>query len=1757
MGRNDNNRDGPNVGCIHHRFEIQAELTPDAVAVTYANKRLTYGELNRKANQLAAHLQSLGVGPEVLVGICHERSLEMVVGILAVLKAGGAYLPLDPTYPRDRLRFMLENARAGVLVTENRLAEKLLENSGSAAPNSHPRYSLPASHVVCLDADSATIAEQADENLSIGLRHENLAYVIYTSGSTGTPKGVLVTHHNVTRLLQATEAWFRFDDTDVWTMFHSYAFDFSVWEIWGALCYGGRLVVVPYTVSRSPEQFSRLLRDERVTVLNQTPSAFRQLVLAMIGLVAPEQMVLRHVIFGGEALDLGCLKPWIDRYGDARPQLTNMYGITETTVHVTYRPISRADVRADPGSLIGRPITDLQVHVLDPQLQGVAAGAAGELYVGGAGTARGYLNRPELTAERFVPDPISLLPGARIYKSGDLVRYLADGDLEYLGRIDHQVKIRGFRIELEEIEAVLREHPAVREAVVLARDNAGEKSDGIQSEKMLVAYSVPDREKVLIGPELRRFLRQKLPEHMVPAAFVSLDALPLTSNGKIDRHSLPAPGRGRPDLSAPFMPPRTPAEETLADIWAEVLGLAEVGRDDDFFELGGHSLRAVQIVSRVRDAFRIEVPLDAFFAAPTVAGLARFASEAQLGGRQPSVPPLPTSPRTGPVPVSFSQERAWFIQQLNPENVAYNSQSTLRFTGTLDIGALERSLTEIVRRHEIFRTTFPAVQGRPVQVIHPAWPVRLEVVSFEALPDSEREGEAQRWISEKFREPFDLTRLPLVRWSLVRIAAREQILVHVEHHLVHDGWSFTVFLRELTALYRAFSSGNASPLRELPVQFADFALWQRAWMQGAVAEFELDYWKTRLAGCPALALPTDHPRPPVQSLRGTAPRAEIPLRLYESLRALSRREGVTLFVTMFSAFLVLLHRYSGQRDICVGSGIANRRWRETEGLIGMMINNVAIRGDLSGDPRFRELLRRIRGVTLEAFAHQDLPFDHVVKALAPERDLSRNPLFQVMFSFHDSPMPELNFPGLKCELAEALSSGSAKFDLNIIAIPRLEQRLGHGGDAAAASFTLIWEYATDLFDAATIARMIDHYRILLEGIVADPERRISEMPMLADVERRRILVEWNDTNRSYPRDSSVHVLFERQAEQSPDRIAVIYGPKQLTYRELNARTDHLACRLRRLGVGPEVLVGIFMKRSLEMVVGLLGILKAGGAYLPLDPGYPKQRLALMLEQADAQVLLTQQKLTAEFDSLSSILDSGMKVLDLDSESEALDEESDAAPVEGASADNLAYVMFTSGSTGAPKGVAVTHRNVTRLVKGQSYADLTEKEVFLQFAPLSFDASTFEIWAPLLNGGTLVVAPAGALSGEELARVIDRSKVSTLWLTSALFQAMVEEHLAGLRGIKQLLAGGDVLPVPHVKRALETLPECRLINGYGPTENTTFSCCYPMSSSRQLGHSVPIGRPIANTQAYVLDEHLNPVPAGVPGELYVGGDGLARGYFKDPALTAEKFIPNPFEVGLRFYRTGDRARCRADGNVEFLGRIDNQVKIRGFRIEPGEIESVLRQHPGVREAVVSARDETTEEAPSSDSPKAEIQNPKSNRRLVAYVVPEGDLASHSELRSFLGSRLPDHMIPSAFVFMAALPLSPNGKVNRRELPAPDQNRPDLKMPFVAAETSVEKAIAKIWSEVLGLRKIGAHDNFFDLGGHSLLATQVVSRVCEVFQIDLPLRSLFENPTVAGFAAQVARVRQAPPEDTAGVLAELEALSDEEAHELLARKTSKTT
>ncbi|KEO82533.1 non-ribosomal peptide synthetase [Tumebacillus flagellatus] len=1650
--------------CVHHAFEEQARLNPNATAVVFGREEVTYGELDRRASILSSRLQRAGVGPEVLVGICAERSVSMIVGILGIMKAGGAYVPLDPKYPAERLRYMMEDSSLPVLVTQSHLVEQLPESKAE---------------VVLLDAlceeESAVDLSLEKTNATTPLTPHSLCYVMYTSGSTGRPKGVLLEHGGAVNMLAAVcERYDVRGDSRV-LQFASFSFDASFSEIFMALSVGAVLVMAAQEELMPGPTLVRLLQNQRITNVTLPPS-----VLAMLKNESfPD---LRTVVSAGEA----CPQELAVHWSRGR-RFVNGYGPSEATVCVACAVYEDGCEQVS----IGRALPNVRLYVLDADQFPVPVGEEGELYISGRCLARGYLGRPDLTAEKFLPNPFSTARfEERMYRTGDLVRQLPSGDLEFLGRLDHQVKLRGFRIELGEIEAVLQNHERVQHTVVLARED-------FQGQKRLVAYVVA--EKGSLPPsaqELRRHLEARVPAYMVPSAFVVMEVFPLTPNGKVDRNALPAPGGVRPAWESPFVAPRTKLEETLAGIWSEVLGMDSIGVEDGFLELGGHSLLATQILSRIRDVLGIEVPLRHLYAAPTVAGLAAILETERREGRIVRTVSIPRVSRDQRLPASFSQERVWFMHKINPAHLSYASQVLYRFTGELAVEILERCLQVMVNRHEIFRTTFSEDESGVVQTIHPFYEVKLEVQSLLHLPEEQRETELQRLVKQEMARKFDMTKLPLVRWALYQLREDRYAMLHVEQHMVHDGWSSNVFLREVVELYRAFAAGRPMPLTEMPIQYADYAHWQRQWAQGPEAAAQLQFWKQQLAGCPEmLNLPTDRPRPAVPSHRGSALRIEFPAAFTEELHEFARREGVTLFVAMLSVFNTLMYRYTGQEDLLIGSGVANRRRRDVEGVIGMIVNNIVLRTQLNGDMTFRELMIRVREMTIESFSHEDTPFDRVVEAVNPVRDLSRNPLVQVLFSFHDTPLPDLSLPGVQMELKEALSNGSAKFDLSVIGLPHPVPR--RGADGEAIGFTQIWEYSTDLFDEATVQRMFGHYKTLLLAAMQTPDQPLSSLPLLTDEMREQLVAGWNDTRTDYPRHARVQELIEALAQQAPERIAVLAGDQTLSYRELNERANQVARHLQSIGVRPQEFVGLCVERSAEMVVGMLGIVKAGAAYLPLDASYPQERLTFMLEDSGVRVLITQEKLNPLLPGAD------IRRVFLDAEREVMDQQSRADLHLPGSAEDAANIIYTSGSTGTPKGVVLPHRGIVRLVKGTGFVPICAEDVLLQFASISFDAATFEIWGSLLNGAKLAMYPAEKPSLEKLDEVITDCGVTTLFLTTSLFHQMVDTHPHVLLKAGRVVTGGEALSASHAQALFAEAPEeFRVYNAYGPTEGTTVATCAVISKKTPFDRPIPIGRPISNTEAYVLDSRLQPVPVGVPGELFIGGDGLARGYWRRPELTAEKFIAHPFsaEPGARLYRTGDLARRLPDGQLEFLGRLDNQVKIRGFRIEPGEVESELRKHPSVREAVVILR----EESPG-------------DRRLVGYAVPhEGENLDSRELRLFLQKKLPGYMVPSQFVVLAELPLTPNGKVDLRALPASEWERDH---PFTAPRNPAEQEIARIFAELFRRGEISVHDSFFELGGSSLLGLTVLSRLRQAFQVEIPMSDLFRLPTVAQLADAV--------------------------------------
>ncbi|MEO1373456.1 MAG: amino acid adenylation domain-containing protein [Cyanobacteria bacterium J06635_10] len=1694
----------PTDKCIHQLFEQQVERTPNAVAVVFENHQLTYQQLNQTANQLAHHLQTLGVGPEALVGICVERSVEMLVGLLGILKAGGAYVPLDPNYPPSRLSYMLADSGVEVLLTHSELRSSLPQNQV---------------RVVCLDTDLVETEQHNQENLDVGVGADNLAYVIYTSGSTGQPKGVAIEQKSICNYICSLIKIINFKPSSNFALVSTISADLGNTVIFPCLLTGGCLHVISQEKVSDPQALSEYFSCCHIDYLKIVPSHLAALISSSNpALVLPS----KTLILGGEASS----SDWVETIFNQSPNcnIINHYGPTEATVGVlTYFLDEKSQPLRTSTLPIGRPIANTQIYILDEHLQPVPIGVTGELYIGGDGLARGYLNRPELTCEKFIENPFDKSKAgsiaseakksqkSKLYKTGDLARYLPDGNITFMGRIDNQVKIRGFRIELGEIEAVLNTHSQIQQAVVIATVD-------IPGNKRLVAYIVSEDESLTTN-QLREFLFSKLPEYMVPSAFVTLDTLPLTLNGKVDRKALPA-SDGEISREHEYVAPRTPSEEIIANIFASVLGIEAVGINDNFFELGGHSLLATQLISRLRVAFEVEIELRAVFSSPTVAQLEQTLTQLRTKkDRGLSLPLIQPRTQSDELPLSFAQERLWFLKQLEGASTTYNMAGAISISGNLDINALQQALSEIVCRHEILRTSFPTVNGTPIQVIHPQTTMNIKVVDLQQLEVTERETVLQQQAQLETITPFDLEIAPLIRCSLVQLDAREYVLLLSMHHIISDGWSIGVFIQELSSLYQASCAGEPSPLPELPIQYADFAIWQRQWLSGEVLKTQLNYWLSQLDGVPELLrLPTDRPRPSVQTYQGTRQSFSLNTELTEKLQALSRESGTTLFMTLLAAFATLLYRYSGESDIVIGSPIANRNRSEIESLIGFFVNTLVLRTHFEDNPSFENLLAQVRETTLKAYEHQDVPFEQVVEALQPQRSLAYSPLFQVMFVLQNTPMSEVELPGCTwCELNQ--ENTIAKFDLTLTIAKTDQELVG------------LWDYNTDLFDDSTIKRMAAHFENLLSAIVENPVAAVGELPLLSAAERHQLLTEWNDTATVYPTDKCIHQLFEQQVERTPDAVAVVFENTMLTYRQLNRKANQLAHHLQTLGVGPELLVGICVERSIEMVVGMLGILKAGGVYVPLDPAYPFERLSFILEDVQSPVLLTQESL---LDSLPSYW---AQVICLDSDWETITHCSQENPISGVVPSNLAYVMYTSGTTGQPKGVMARHSGVVRLVKQTNYVNLTEEETFLQLAPFSFDAATFEIWGCLLNGAQLVVMPANIPSLMELGRSIREYQVTTLWLTVGLFHQMVDRQIEDLKPVRQLLSGGDTLSVADVQKVSRQLENCQLINAYGPTENTTFTSCYSVTQAADmLGNTVPIGRPIANTQIYILDRYLQPVPVGVAGELYIGGDGLACGYLNRPELTAEKFLPNPFDCqpGARLYKTGDIGRYLASGDIEFLGRMDSQVKIRGFRIELGEIEAVLALHPEVRSVVVIV-----------------LEDVPGDKRLVAYLVlHQEQTPTVSDLRHFLKQKLPEYMMPTAFVFLSALPLTPNGKIDRRQLPVPEYH-PELAVSFVAPRTPTEEMLAGIWADVLGVEQVGIHDNFFELGGHSLLATQVITRLSEAFSVELPLRSLFENSTIAQLAEVVVvqKIEQAESSMLEQILDEFDELSDDEVKQLL--------
>ncbi|WP_315871651.1 non-ribosomal peptide synthase/polyketide synthase [Pseudomonas sp. JV449] len=1631
---------------VHRLLEAQAQARPDAIALVCNGQALSYGELNCCANRLAHRLRAAGVGPDVLVAVALDRSVDMVLALLATLKAGGAYVPLDPQFPADRLAFMLEDSRARVLLTAGDL---------------HERLPLAADQQLLL-MDAQEDARYSSANPDIELTGEHLAYVIYTSGSTGKPKGVMVRHGALSSFTHGMASTLAIGADARLLSLTTFSFDIFALELYVPLATGATVVLADKHVSLDPEAILDLVQREAISVVQATPSSWRML------LDSERRALLRGVkcLCGGEALPADLAQRMLAQEG----AVWNLYGPTETTIW------SAAHELVEPVPFVGRPIANTSLFILNAELTPSPVGTSGELLIGGVGLARGYHGRAALTAERFVPNPFAR-NGERLYRTGDLARYRADGVVEYIGRVDHQVKVRGFRIELGEIEACLREQRAIREAVVVAEHD------------QLLAYLVtdtltPEADQGALREAFKAALREVLPDYMVPAQMLFLARLPLTPNGKLDRKALPKPDASL--LQKHYVAPVGEKARQVAAIWAEVLGVPQVGLEDHFFELGGHSLLATRMVSRVRQALGIEVALKSLFEQPVLGAFV-----ASLGDAGAEVAQITRADRTQPLALSYAQERQWFLWQLEPDSAAYHIPAALRLSGALDRVALQRAFDTLVQRHETLRTVFFSDVSQTVQrVLEQAAPVIEHQVVGAATS-----GELQGWVEREIARPFDLQAGPLLRIKLLQLSEREHVLILVQHHIVSDAWSMQVMVDELVSLYAGYSQGLEPVLPLLPIQYADYAQWQRGWMEAGEKARQLAYWRARLGDVqPVLELPLDRPRPAIQRYEGARLDVLVEPAVVEGLRALAQREGVTMFMLLLASFQSMLYRYTGQSDIRVGVPIANRNRLETEQLIGFFVNTQVLKAEIDGHMTFAQLLQQVKEHALGAQAHQDLPFEQLVEALQPERSLSHNPLFQVMFNHQSDAHANRGsqqLPGLQVQGLE-WDSHTAHFDLSL--------DTQESAEGLHASLT----YATALFDASTLQRFAAHWQNLLKSVVGTARQCVADLPMLGRDEQAQMLYEWNPPQPARAAHSSVLIKFEQQVASRPDAVALIMDQRRMSYADLNQRANRLAHALIEQGVGADSLVGVAVDRSLEMIVALLAVLKAGGAYVPLDPQYPRDRLQCMIEDSGLQLLLTQHPLLERLP-----ISADLALICLESDPQWLAEYPSSNPEVRAFPANLAYLMFTSGSTGRPKGVGIDQASLARHVEvfTEVFA-LTAADCVLQFGTFNFDGFVEQLYPALCCGAAVVVRGGELWDSDTFYTQLIEHEISVVDLTTAYWHLIARDFAErGVRDygrLRQVHAGGEAMPPEGLASWRDAgLGHVRLLNTYGPTEATVtvtaLDCAGYVDGREAVTQMMPIGRVLDGRAIYLLDASLNPVPVGVAGELVIGGPLLARGYFNRAALTAERFIPDPFDPagGGRLYRTGDLARYRADGVIEYIGRIDHQVKVRGFRIELGEIESRLLAQDAVREALVIAADQ----------------------QLIAYLVisaaeSEQD-ALREQLRTALRDELPDYMVPAHFMFLKALPLSPNGKLDRHALPRPDASQ--ALHSWVAPVSVLEQQVAAIWADILGAERIGLTDHFFEMGGHSLLAMQVASRLRHNLGIELPLRVLFEQARLDGFVA----------------------------------------
>jgi fengycin family lipopeptide synthetase D len=1621
---NNTQADYPKDQTVQQLFEEQVEQTPDNICVVFEDQQLTYKELNDKSNQLARVLRNKGVGPDSIVALMIENSLEMIIGVLGILKAGGAYLPLNPEYPQERIGFLLKDSRVKLLLTHSRLTW---------------RWDL-VPEIIQIDNPENYVGERY--NLGTIGRPHNLAYIIYTSGTTGQPKGVQIENCNLVNYITWFSRKIGINLNDKTVLLSSYAFDLGYTSLFPALTSGGELHLVTKETYMDPEQLLDYLQCNQITFIKATPTLFNMMVHTPSLEKLKTQLSLRFVVLGGEPIIPSDIEIFNRIYPQTR--FINHYGPTETTVGCIAHEIGFgmfAHFKELP--VIGSPIQNTRAYILDKDLEIMPVGVVGEICIGGAGLARSYLNQPELTMEKFLANPY--VTGERIYRTGDRGRWLPDGNIEFLGRIDHQVKIRGFRIEPGEIENRLLQHPLINETVVLAKEN-------LQGSRYLCAYIVAEDQVTTVA--LREHLAKNLPDYMIPSYFIQLEKIPVTPNGKIDRKSLPEPD-GNIKTGVEYVGSANKVEEKLILLWQDILGVKGFGTRDNYFELGGHSLKAIILVSRIHKDFNVEFPLREVFKRPTIAEMAQFIQDARESIYL-SIQPVEENEY---YPMSSAQKRLYILDQLEGAGVAYNMPTVMIIEGKLDRARFEESFKRLIQRHEALRTSFAIIDGQPVQKVH-------QVVEFTICYLESPERNLPELVNE-FIKPFDLKKAPLLRACLVKIGKERHLMMFDMHHIISDGTSKNLMVQEFINLY------ENKELNVLRIQYKDYSVWQKALNTGEVIKKQEAYWREIFKGeIPVLNMPLDYPRPAVQSFEGDSKNFKTKRELTEKLNQMAKETGATLYMILLASLNILLSKYTGQEDIVIGSPIAGRPHADLQNIIGMFANTLAMRNYPQGEKTFSKFLAEVRENALGAYENQDYQFEELVEKLDIKRDMSKNALFDVIFVLQNTDPIELEIAGLKFMPYES-QHRIAKLDLSLNAVEIGEEIV----------FDL--EYCTRLFKKETIERFKRHYLNILKQVTEDPGVRLKDIDILTEEERNRILYHFNNTQAEYPQDKTIHQLFEEQVEKTPSHPAIVFEDKRLTYQELNEKANRLARMLRAKGVGPNKIVAIMMKRSMEMIVGIFGILKAGGAYLPLDPAYPEGRVRFMLEDSQTKILITQGHLKREY---------GLELEQIEIEP-VIDYNEASGNLEPISqASDLAYVIYTSGSTGKPKGVMIPHQTVGNLIQGLTKRiNFAPSKVILCLTSIAFDMVIPEILVPLASGLKIVIATERQQQDfQHLNRLIIAEHINILQATPSRVQLMLNNgiDLSKYESLTEIMVGAEAFP-ESLKSKLICLPHAKVYNLYGPTETTVWSTIKEITEDEVIN----IGKPIANTQIYILGKDLQLQPVMVSGELCISGSGLSRGYLNRPELTAEKFVVNPFKPEEKMYRTGDLARWLPDGNIEFLGRIDHQVKIRGYRIELGEIESQLVKHPLIRETVVVAKDDQSY-----------------NRYLCAYIVGEEELTT-AQLREYLSRVLPDYMIPSRFIQLKEIPLNPNGKIDRKALPEPGGSL-NTGVDYVAPANEVEKRLAKLWKDIFGLNQVGVNENFFNLGGHSLHIIKLVSAVYQELGIELPIKVIFEYPTIRG-------------------------------------------